>query len=110
MLGKTRDYIYNADLIRIIDGDTIEVDLDLGFRITQRIPVRLAHINAPEMRTPEGKAAKEHLAVIMGTQTMLLKTFKPKDKYGRYLAEVYVQGTLINKKMVLDGHATKYGG
>jgi micrococcal nuclease len=105
-----KDYLYNAILVRIIDGDTIECDIDLGFQITQRMPVRLAHINAPEHNTPEGKLATLYIAGLL-THDLVLKTYKPHDKYGRYLAEVYLpDGTYVNELMISSGNAVAYEG
>lgn len=104
------DYTYEATLVRVIDGDTIICDIDLGFYMTARMPVRLAHINAPEHNAVGGSEATAHLKTILGDGKLLLKTFKPHDKYGRYLAEVFCDGNNINQIMIADGHAVAYEG
>lgn len=104
------DYTYKALLVRVIDGDSIEVDVDLGFKITARMPVRFAHINAPELNQPGGKEAKLHLTALLESLDLRIITYKPKDKYGRWLAVVYVGDMNINRQMVEDGHATAYEG
>lgn len=105
-----QDYIYNAKLVRVVDGDTIVCDIDLGFYMTARMPVRLAHINAPEHNAAGGTAATNHLKALLGNGNLVLKTFKPHDKYGRYLAEVFWAENNVNALMVLGGHAVAYEG
>lgn len=104
------DYTYNAQIVRVIDGDSLEVIVDCGFRLSIRTPVRLAHINTPELNQAGGSAAKQHLSAIIGGTSTVMRTFKPYDKYGRWLAEVYVDGRNINQQMVDDGYAVSYEG
>lgn len=109
-VDSSKLYLYNATLVRVIDGDTIVCDIDLGFNLRQQLPVRLAHINAPELNTKEGVLAKSHITTILGDGKLVLKTFKPKDKFGRFLAEVYWDGNYINQIMINDGYAVPYEG
>ncbi len=110
-------YIYAATVNRVIDGDSVEVTADLGFDIIwQKKAVRLAHINAPELNSREGVLAKQNLEKLLsiGRQgtvfAVVIKTFKPMDKYGRWLAEIYIDDLNINDQMVRDGHAVPYEG
>jgi len=110
-------YEYAATLVRVVDGDTIDVNLDLGFRVHFETRIRLARINAPE-RYAEGKGGKEATAWLTealptAVNELMLRTAKPlQDKYGRYLAEVFVrrEGNLVdvNAEMVAAGHAVWY--
>ncbi len=112
----TDPFIRNATVVRVIDGDSIVVTVYLGFRLTIEMPVRLAHINAPELNQPGGTEAKQHLAKLLSDDIDLsyipvtVKTYKPYDKYGRWLAEVFVDERNINQQMIADGHATAYEG
>ena len=109
-------YQYQARVLRVIDGDTVQLDVDFGFDVRQRMTVRLYGINAPEMNTPEGKAAKMHLAMLIVEGMVLeLQTLKDKrEKYGRYLAVLMLKmpgpdGRVnVNQMMVEDGHAVPY--
>lgn len=115
-------YQYKPVIKRIVDGDTIVCDIDLGFNIvlTDR-HVRVAHIDAPEKNTPEGKAAIRYLEYMLTpvTENGFTK-YKPEivldimqhkaDKYGRLLAEVTIDGRRLDKSMVEDGHARPYEG
>jgi len=105
-----RGYTYKAELVRIVDADTVVCDIDLGFYMTARLPVRLAHINAKERNELGGKEATEHLRALLSNEELLLVTYKPKDKYGRYLADVFVNDMNINQKMIVGGFAEPYEG
>ena len=117
----TRDqYIRRARIVRLVDGDTVDVDLDLGMAITTRQRLRLFGINTPEVRGPEkvaGHAATQHLADLLvqfkheGEWDIVVKTYKDRrGKFGRYLASLIgadQDGNPVdlNMKMVADGHA-----
>jgi len=101
------EYFRNAVVMRIIDGDSIEAEIDLGFEKlrTTRI-VRLLGINAPEKNTLEGQAAHQHLIWLLPIGTKIVtQTINKRDKYGRYLARVYRDRVLINQLMIDDGFA-----
>jgi len=111
-------YEYRATLLRAVDGDTIDVQLDLGLNIYQNIKLRLAEINAPELSTEEGQAAKSALIEMLPKTPWALniRTIKDrKEKYGRYLAQVMFQdsnGEIIfaNNEMIRTGNAVPYHG
>jgi endonuclease YncB( thermonuclease family) len=83
-------YEYMAKVTRVIDGDTIEVEIDLGFKIKHTTILRLSGINAPELRTPEGVAAKRYLALVEYHD----------EKYDN-------QWLCVNSVMVVEGMAVK---
>ena len=108
-------------LISVIDGDTIDVDIDLGFDISLMKRVRMAGIDTPESRTSDkfektlGLEAKEYLKKhIKDAQSIVIKTELPdsSEKYGRILGWVYVDGGTksINEMMIEDGYAWGYMG
>jgi micrococcal nuclease len=109
-------YIYKAAVMRIVDGDTIIVDIDLGFGVWLREQsVRLAKINAPEIRgaTREaGLVAKDFLSKLILNKWVQIRTEKGDDKYGRWLATILIEEDKnlidINSKMVAEGHAKLY--
>jgi micrococcal nuclease len=108
-------FVYNATPLNAYDGDTIAVRVDLGFDIEQRITLRLARINAPEVRGPErqmGLKARDFLfEKLFGKsgavqKPLIVRTYKDKkEKYGRYLADVFLNGVCLNDLMVQEGHA-----
>ena len=122
-------FTYQAKLIEVIDGDTVDLLIDLGFGVHVKERCRLYGIDAPEMPTEAGKAAKAHLESLLGaarelyvaTRKMTRKPKEKADKYGRYLAVLYdnyhdveadvdetkinAMSTSINARMVYKGHA-----
>lgn len=106
-------YEYAATVERVIDGDTVDVTIDLGFRVYLGQRIRLAGIDAPEVSTDEGKDARDFLRrTLPPGQHVVLTTERPRDdKYGRFLATVMKDGTLnINNYMLNTGHARPYDG
>lgn len=105
-------YTYNATLLYVHDGDTITVIMDLGFRISIETPIRFLGINAPELSTPEGIVARDYLKSLIGSNTQLLITSKknPRDKYGRWLGDVYMTKNAIslNQQMIDSGNAVPF--
>lgn len=105
----------------VIDGDTIDVDIDLGFSVSFSQRVRLAGIDTPESRTTDkaekvlGLEAKEYLkSKLKDAKEVIIKTEKPdsSEKYGRILGWLYVDGNTIsiNDQMIEDGYAWGYLG
>lgn len=105
-----RMYEYNGVVIKVIDGDTIDVDFDLGFYVHKIERVRLARINAPEMSTPAGPPAKNYLIDLIAGKPVRITTTAEKsyDKYGRYIAEVWIGDVDVNQKMLDSGNAVLY--
>jgi micrococcal nuclease len=105
-------YTYNAAVTKVTDGDTVWMDIDLGFYVHVNVPVRLASINAPELSTSEGKAAKQYLSKLLdeSADVVVVTTKKGTEKYGRWLATLTTttHKLSINERMVLDGHAVPY--
>ena len=108
---EDRLYWYRFTTRRVIDGDTIVADLDLGASvILSKQYFRLFGIDAPEKqgKTKEaGLAAQVHLQKLLTNSVDLLcKTHKDKKgKFGRWLVELYDNGTNLNQRMIEDGHA-----
>lgn len=114
-------YEYNASLVRVVDGDTLVLKIDLGFKIEVEQTVRLYGVDAPEVigETREaGLAAKSAVVSMLALESvgkMLVRTHKPakKDKYGRYVAEitfVNASGTTLslNEQLIARGFAVPY--
>jgi micrococcal nuclease len=116
MKGKSFAYPHTT-LLRVIDGDTIEVKIDFGMRIFTEQCIRLYGIQAPELRKTGGIEAKLFLeTLIPATDCFELITFKPvlgnrdkKEKYGRYLGLIKIPSSLeiVNDTMVKHGHAIR---
>ncbi len=90
-------YNYKAKLVRAVDGDTVEVLIDLGFKFSFVERVRIAKIDAPEKKSSyilektAGKKVADYLTKLLSEKQLYLTTIKTKgDKYDRYLAEIIV--------------------
>jgi micrococcal nuclease len=103
-------YTYPAMLVRVIDGDTCEVLIDLGFHVSLRAVLRLAGIDAPELPTPEGKRAAQRLRELLGKHELRISTHKSPEKYGRFLAEIEAGGLAVNGQLIAEGLAKPYDG
>jgi micrococcal nuclease len=105
-------YYYKAKVERVVDGDTVDLNIDLGFSINHHTRVRLYGINAPEMKNDTNNAgheAKAYLTQLIDTKDVVIETKKDDtDKYGRYIATIYLDGENINEKMVEDGKAVRH--
>ena len=112
-------YEYKCKLVRVVDGDTVDIDIDLGFGVWLRKQrIRMYGIDTPESRTSDdvekiyGLAAKEFLVKWTNSGDLSLKTFKDgKGKYGRILGELWYGGEHnINQLLIDNHHAVKYHG
>ena len=109
---------YNAIVRRVVDRDTMDVTLDLGFDILYNNRIRLLGIDTPESRTRDleekklGLAAKDRVKELCPVgSTVTVKTTKDgRGKFGRILGEIYVGDVNVNKLLVEEGHAVEYFG
>jgi len=112
---------YVKKVTKVVDGDTIDVDIDLGFDISFSSRVRLAGIDTPESRTSDkmekalGLEAKAYLKhEIESAKSVVIKTEKmdSSEKYGRILGWVFLDDAKVslNEKMIADGYAWGYLG
>ena len=108
-------------VLRVVDGDTIDVDIDLGFDISFTSRVRLAGIDTPESRTTDkkekalGLEVKQRLKELLSkSSSLVIKTEKPDstEKYGRILGWLFIDGAekSINEGLIADGYAWGYMG
>jgi len=110
-------YKYYATVLKIVDGDTIDVLVDLGMGVHRKERLRFSRINAWEIRgehKAKGKLAKARVAELIPVgEKILIQTEKDKQgKYGRYLAEIFIlEGSLsknLNDLLLNEGHAVLY--
>lgn len=110
-------YTYKAKVLSIYDGDSLRLDIDLGFKVVMHNQrVRLLGIDAPEVRGDErdqGLITRDHLRELLQDKEVIIKTFKDKyGKYGRWLVDVFLpseDGLLnINRHLIDEGLATPY--
>ena len=118
-------YWYTGKVLNVVDGDTVDLMIDLGFSIHHKIRVRLYGVNTPESRTKDaaekemGLKAKEFTKDwLHNHETVFIKTVVDKnEKYGRVLAELYSSGDIdapttacLNKDIIESGYAREYFG
>ena len=106
-------YEYRAKVIKVYDGDTVTVDIELGFNIVlHKQKIRLIGINTPEVRGPEkneGIIARDALRKRILNKKVILKTYKDKKgKYGRWLGEIWIDDESINDWLLTEGYAVEY--
>lgn len=114
-------YLYQAEVAQIVDGDTLQLFIDLGFHSFSKQRVRLAGVDTPEIRTKEGRAARNFVAdQLFGARTLVVKTVKS-DLHGRFvvhlfyapvvlsIGECFSTGSYLNEVLVQAGHAEVVG-
>lgn len=108
-----KKYVYLARITRVIDGDTVDATVDLGFDISFNIRLRLNGIDTMEIRDrdPEKRAqglvAKQRMIELVEGQEVIIESHKT-DKYGRYLADIYLNEVNINQQLITEGLAVPY--
>jgi micrococcal nuclease len=107
-------YEYKGYVRKVYDGDTITVDIDLGFGVSlKKQKLRLLRLNAPEVRgeqRPQGLKSRDALRALIGNKWVIIKTTKDKKgKYGRWLADVYINENdtqiNVNSWLITEGYA-----
>ena len=110
---------YRVYIQRVVDGDTVDVDIDLGFGvILKKERVRIMGIDTPESRTRDkvekkfGLASKARLKEILGKEAVLVcKEYDAKGKFGRVLGDFTTNdGRMVTDVLVEEGHAVAYFG
>ena len=110
---------YNATVVKVVDGDTIDAMVDLGFGTWKKVRIRMHGINAPESRTrnleekKKGLAAKARLIEMLEeNENRFILISHGVGKFGRCLGEIYIKGhnTSLNKQLISEGHGTEYYG
>lgn len=112
-MTTTPAYTYRCTILEVVDGDTVNARIDVGFRIWAEVPLRLAGINAAEHGTVAGDAATAWVRTwVAGHPTVVVATFRAPEKYGRWLAIVTAAdtGEVLNSQIVAAGHAVVWDG
>ena len=105
-------YQYEAQVLKVIDGDTLDLHIDLGFKVGFNTRIRMIGIDTPEKWHPYGKVVKAYLQQELEGKKIFLDVTK-KDKYGRYLGVVYLNKNdeqSVNDKLIEINMAKAYHG
>jgi len=114
-----QQYIYKAEVDRVVDGDTVDVLLDLSFGVYRKVRLRANGIDTPESRTRNkaekvlGLAAKKRMKDLCSKDIYIESLNGGKlDKYGRLLANMFTSDSRLDicKTLIEEGHAIKYDG
>ena len=113
----TQDYIYNGMITNIVDGDTVDAQVDLGFTVWVKIRFRLYGLDTPEMNSSDpvirekAKEAKQFVVENLLNKEVQIKSHKT-DKYGRWLGEIFIKesGNSINQMLLENNLAVAYFG
>ena len=105
-------------VVKVVDGDTVDLEIDLGFSLTKKERCRIAGIDTPECRTRNkeekqyGQAAKLYMTGLLKNAKELKVRTEKDGKYGRMLGWFYADGQelSLNEQMVVDGYAWAYDG
>lgn len=104
-------YEYRAKVISIYDGDTLKAEVDLGFNVKITETFRLSGLNTPEVRGEQkdlGIISRDRLRNKILDKEVIIKTFKDStEKYGRYIAEIYLESENINEWLISEGLAER---
>lgn len=103
-------FCYSAYVYNVVDGDTVDAEVDVGFKLTAKLRFRLLGIDAPEKRGPSrgaGLVATEWMKDKVLGKKVVIETAKG-DSFGRWLATIYLDGENINELMIREGQAVPY--
>lgn len=117
-------YEYKAKLIRVVDGDTVDLDIDLGLSVHRMERIRVFGVDTPEMTSSDpalrikAQIAKSFVESQLAGASLIVETEKPdpKDKYGRFLAKIKFRHTAeaewsdLTTRLITEGHAVPYFG
>ena len=121
-MSEKDPYIYRIkSVLKVVDGDTIDADIDLGFDISLTKRIRLAAVDTPESRTADpnekkyGLESKDWLKHRLEfAKDIIIKTELPDstEKYGRIIGHLFINGeaTSLNNQMIAEGYAWEYDG
>lgn len=105
-----KNFVYLAECIRVVDGDTFIARVDLGFRVKIDINVRLRGVNAPEHNRPGGQDAKAYLgALLLPDQDMLtIQSYKDSQSFTRWICDAWVGDKSIAQLIIENGHGVAF--
>lgn len=112
-------HTYRCEILRVLDGDTVDVHVDLGFGVFTRQRLRIYGVNSPEKDTDAGKDALLFVSgLLYQASEVLIRTMKQssrsdaekREKFGRYLVHVVVDGEPLTDLIIKAGHGKAYFG
>lgn len=101
-------YRYKARVFRVIDGDTYELAIDLGFKVTLTVPVRLYGWNCPELNAPGGAEATAEATRLLIGRSFVIESYKSRQTFARWLATIWIGDDELGALLAAGGHAVPY--
>lgn len=98
-------YIYRAELLRVIDGDTYILNIDYGFHQHGHMEIRLHGWSCPELGTPEGELARMWADTFLAGGAIVVESYHDRRSFARWIADVYVDGEHIGPWLEAKGLA-----
>ena len=99
-------YRYRATVVKAHDGDTYELNVDLGFRVYARLMVRLHGYSCPELNQPDGVAARDAaIGLCAAAKQIVIQSYKDQQSFARWVADVYVDGEHLGELLLRRGLA-----
>jgi len=96
-------YRYRATLVKVLDGDTVRLDVDLGFHATIRVDIRIRGIDTPERGEPGwAEAGGFTLRMLQEATAITVETFRDRQSFARWIGDIYVDGTSLAE--LIDGN------
>jgi micrococcal nuclease len=102
-------YDYQATVTNVVDGDTVDAVIDLGFKVTTTQRLRLARVDTPERHQAGWSEAKNFTDNFLKGKQVIVRTTKV-SKFGYYLAEIYADGQNISDALIKSKHGRYYDG
>jgi endonuclease YncB( thermonuclease family) len=102
-------YKFYGTVVKVVDGDTVKIHIDLGFGVFTQQNIRVANINCPELSTQDGKNARDYLNLLLPTGTkVVIRTEKYRQSFTRYVGDIYLDdGQSVADIMVNAGLAVR---
>lgn len=106
---SAQPWIFNhCRVMNVVDGDTCDVEIDLGFLVVTKVRVRLYGIDTPERGQPGWAEATAALKEMVLNKKVQLISYKHGEKFGRFLGELYVDEINVNQELLVRGFAKVY--
>ena len=102
-------YEYKAKIVNVVDGDTVDALVDLGFKIQTIQRLRLARVNTPERSQPAYTEAKEFVQNLIGNKEVFIRTHKV-SKWGYFLVDIHIDGRDVADALIATNLGVAYSG
>lgn len=104
----TPKYLYRAQVVRIIDADTLHLRIDLGFHASLTVPCRLRGVDAPELDTEQGREARVFLIELLVGEALVVESYRDRQSFARWIVDAWLpDGRSLGDVLVNAGYAVR---